>query len=361
MKKIIQVLCSVAMATGLFTTMTSYAGKADQKNASSGMPPAFVTTAIIQKAVWQDSVKATGSLTAYNGIMIKSETSGRVTKIFFKSGDYVKAGTPLVEIYPDIIKGQLKKAEAQLELSKINYVRYEKLYQKGFYTKADLDQAFTNIKSNEGDVDQLKAQLVQTLIRAPFDGLLGIIQISLGDYLTPGKNIVNLQALNPIWIDFNIPESYFTELKIGQGIDMKTPAVPNQTFSGTVSAMESAIDKNSRLVTIRASIPNEKFQLLPGTYGEVTLKLGQPQEVILAPQSAITYSQKENYVYRIINQKAVKTPVTLGERQENNQIIITKGLHEKDIIVAAGQLKLHDGATVSILPSSPNSKSTNTP
>ena len=212
-----------------------------------------------------------------------------------------------------------------------------------------MDRAYTTIKSNEGTVDQLKAQLDQTLIHAPFDGLIGLSPISLGSYLIPGSEIVNLQSLQPIYVDFNLNEAYITHIKLGDKIEMRTPAVQKQVFEGKVYAMESAVDKGSRMITVRASIPNEKHQLLPGTYGEVTLYLDKPQQILLIPQTAVTYSLQGNYVYCLVNQKAVKTPITLGKKFNNNMVIVLKGLDPKDIIIASGQLKLYDGAAVTVI------------
>lgn len=318
--------------------------------------PVYVTTETVHPSIWQDKILATGSLSAFFGATLKAETSGRVTKKMFTPGAFVKAGTPLVEIYPDIIKGELKKAEALLALSKVDYILYEKLYRKGFFTKIDLDRSYTLIQSNEGDVEKLKAQLVQTLICAPFDGLLGLDLISLGDYLTPGKEIVNLQSLDPIRVEFYLPETVMSQLSAENTVEMRTPAYPKKIFSGKIYAKESLIDKESRQLACRASIPNQDHLLLHGMFGEVTVYLGDHQSVIIIPQSAIIYSTTETYLYRVINQKAVKTPVTLGRKLENSKIIILNGLKEGDVIVTAGQLKLSDGASINLFPTTQENK-----
>lgn len=311
-------------------------------------PPIFVTTQQVHQKPWQNKVSATGALSTFDGTTLKAETSGRIVKILFKPGTYVTAGTPLAEIYPDIIKGQLEKAEAELKLSQINYERYLKLYRKGFFTKIDLDRSFTLIQSNQGEVDQLKAQLVQTLIRAPFDGLLGLDQVSMGGYVKPGQSIVNLQKLDPIRVEFYLPETVLSELGPADKIEMRTPAFPDQVFTGKIYAKESLVDASSRQLAARARIPNEKHQLLPGLFGQVTVFLGEPKSVIIIPQSAIVYSSTEAYVYRVINQKAVKTLITTGGKLENSEIIVLQGLHENDVLVTEGQLKLKDGSAVSL-------------
>lgn len=359
MKKIFLLsFCLIAVLGGLSIAFIAFTKKAPQPaNSLKDMPVAVMTETVHQQP-WQETVLATGSLSAFYGIMIKSETSGRITKKMFEPGTYVKEGTPLVEIYPNILKGQLKKAEAELSLSKANYIRYKSLYHKGFYSKSDLDRQYATMQANEGEVEQLKAQLVQTLIRAPFDGLLGLDQISLGDYLSPGQNVVNLQSLDPIRVDFNLPETILNKLGEHNKVDMQTPAFPNQIFNGQIYAKESIIDSGSRQLACRASIPNEKHQLLPGTFGEVMVYLGNPEQVIIIPQDAVTYTATENFVYRVVNQKAVKTIVTLGKKLQNSEIIITKGLGENDVVVTAGQLKLHDGSPVSLYlpPSTPGDK-----
>lgn len=310
------------------------------------MPPAVVDFAVAKQIQWQPSTNVTGSLNAINGIMVKSETSGRVTKIYFKSGEFIKQGEPLIQIYPDILQAELQKAQTQLDLSKLDYERALKLYDKKYVSKSDIDKARTDVTSNEAQVQQLQAELDQTLIKAPFSGQLGLRQVSVGDFLTPGSEIVNLEELDPIRVDFSIPEIYLSQIKVGQTVNVNSRAYPNDHFVGKIYAVNSVIDPDSRSLDVRASIPNNEYKLLPGAFVEVNVLFGNLEQVIVVPQTAIVYMPDKNIVYKVLNNKAVATTVTLGEKLDNDLIIITSGLKLNDPIVSDGQVKIQDGASI---------------
>ena len=316
------------------------------KPSMAKMPPAVVDFAVAKQMKWQPSAKATGSLNAINGIMVKSETSGRVTKIYFKSGQFIEKGEPLIQIYPDILQAELQKAQAQLALSKLDYDRNLKLYDKRFVSKSGIDKARTAVTSNEAQVAQLQAELNQTLIKAPFSGQLGLRQVSVGDFLTPGSEIVNLEQLNPIRVDFSIPEVYLSQVKVNQAVTINSRAFPNTHFTGKIYAVNSIIDPQSRSLDVRASIPNTQYKLLPGAFVEVNVLFGNMENVIVVPQTAIVYSADKNIVYKVINNNAVATTVTLGEKLDNDLMIIKSGLKANDQIVSDGQVKIQDGASV---------------
>lgn len=321
----------------------------------------MVTAATVQQKTFQDTFKAIGSLSAINGIVVKAEAAGRVTQIYFKSGDYVKDGTPLVQIYPDVLKAELEKAKAELELSILDYYRYLDLYKKGFYSKSDLDRIQATLKSNRALVNQLKAQLSLTQIKAAFTGKLGLRQVSIGDYLNIGSSITNLEALEPIRVDFSVPEIYLGSLRLGDSVSIYSETYPKTKFQGKIYAFNSVIDQNTRQLDVRATIPNKDHSLLPGAFVEVTTFLDKPYSVLMIPQTAIVYHEKGNYVYRIIDQKVVKTNVELGEKLADNSVIVNKGLKQGEVVVTGGQLKLQDGAPVVIQQSPPQQQSAKTP
>lgn len=336
----------VFLTISLAVLVSPYSSYAKKKPTEMQLPPAVVNMTAVTATQWQNSIEATGSLSAFNGIMVKAEIDGRITKILFKSGQFAKNGQPLIQIYPDIIRAELQQAQAQLNLNELDYQRALKLYQKHFVSSSDLDKARATMTSSQAQVNQFKAQLSQTLIRAPFDGKLGLRQVSLGDYVTAGTGIVNLEALDPIRVDFSVPEIYVSQLKVGQSVSVRSRSFPTETFKGKIYAINSVIDPNTRSLDVRASIPNNQHKLLPGAFVEVTPMLGNPQSVLVVPQTAIVYSADENFVYKVINQKAVKTKVTLGLKLDDNLIIITSGLKTGDQVVSGGQVKIQDGASV---------------
>lgn len=345
MKIINKSLIMLGLCAALFG-ITQITQAKSKTSPMSQMPPTVVDFAVAKQITWQPSTNVTGSLNAINGIMIKSETSGRVTKIYFKSGEFVQKDKPIIQIYPDILQAELQKAQAQLDLSKLDYDRSLKLYDKKYVSKADIDKARTDVTSNEAQVQQLKAELDQTLIKAPFSGQLGLRQVSVGDFLTPGSEIVNLEQLNPIRVDFSIPEIYLNQVKVGQTVNISSRAFPNKHFIGKIYAINSVVDPQSRSLDVRASIPNTEYQLLPGAFVEVKVLFGGPKNVLVVPQTAIVYSADKSIVYKVVNHKAVATTVTLGEKLDNDLVIIKSGLNRNDQIVSDGQVKIEDGANI---------------
>jgi len=310
------------------------------------MPPTVVQLYTAKKQNWQSTIEAIGSLSAGEGVTLTTEVPGRITKIYFQSGKYVEAQTPLVQLYPKIIQAQLDKAKSNLALHKADLKRFNKLFKKGFYDKADLDKAKATVAGDQADVDNYQAQLNQTTIKAPFSGRLGLRQVSLGDYLNPENPIVDLQAIDPIRVDFNVPEIYLDQIKIGNKITTTSRALQNKVYTGKIYAFNSKIDPNSRMLSVRANIPNKKHVLVPGTFVEVTIYIGKTQKPIIIPQTAIIYSLEENYVYLMKNHKAIKTTVTLGQKLDDNRIIVIKGLQINDKIIIGGQEKLHNNSAV---------------
>lgn len=307
-------------------------------------PPAIVETATIKTVSYPDQILATGTLLSIPGIIVKPEISGRITKIYFTSGDVVPKGTPLIEINPDIIRAQLAAAQAELKLNKLNFDRSSSLYKTRDISKADFDQAQANYNSAKADVDSKQAELDRTTIVAPFTGKLGLNLVNVGDYINVGQNVVSLQTLDPLKVDFSIPEAYQSRVAINQPVSLRTDAYPNETFSGTVEAFESLINQNNRTLNIRANVPNKNNKLIPGGFVEVTLRFAI-QQLIMVPQTAIVYAPEGNYVYKVVAGKAEKAMVVLGAKDTNN-VIVKSGLTDGDVVITAGQIKAHPGGPV---------------
>jgi membrane fusion protein, multidrug efflux system len=311
------------------------------------IPPAIVEAVKVKPVFHQEQIAATGSLVAIPGIIVKPEISGRITKIYFKSGDDVLAGAPLIEINTDVINAQLGEAQAMLKLARLQFRRYSELYKTHDISKAEFDKAQAEHNSLQAKAEQIQAQLRQAKIVAPFAGKLGLSQVSVGDYVNAGQSIVNLQNLDPLKVDFSIPEVYLSKVSVEQTISLHTDAYPKETFLGKVEAIESLINQNNRTLNIRASIPNKDKKLLPGMFVATTLQFGEKYQLIKIPQPAVVYSAEGNYVFKVVNGKAQKTAVELGER-DSDDIIIKSGIKPNDVIVTTGQLKVHDGAPVII-------------
>lgn len=312
-------------------------------------PPAFVETAVIKPTAYENKISSTGTLLSIPGTVVKPEIAGRITKIYFKSGQNVEKGTVLIEINPDIAKAKLESAQAELRLNKLNFERSQKLYNNKprDISKSAFDEARANYDKAKALADGAKAVFDQTTIEAPFSGKLGISQVNEGDFVTIGQSIVNLQTMDPLKVDFSIPEGYLRKIAVGQKVVLKTDSYPQENFGGTVEAIESLINPNTRTLNVRANVPNKDGKLIPGGFAEVSLQISKKEDIMI-PQTAIVYSATGNYVFKVVDGKAVKTTITIGKK-DSKSAIVKSGLKTGDIIVISGQLKIQPGAPVIVV------------
>lgn len=310
-----------------------------------GMPPAIVDIQPVKMENWQTEITAIGSLASSQGVVIKPEISGRVTAIYFRSGDYVKANTLLVQINPDILKAEVIAMQAQAKLSKANYERGLTLFQKKVFAQADLDKFLATYQSDIANVANAQAKLDQTLIRAPFAGRIGLRLVDLGSFLNAGEPVANLNAIDPLRVDFKLPEVYLSQLAVGQTVSIISSAYPKEAFKGKVYAFDSQIDLATRSLGVRATLPNKDHKLLPGAFVDVTLQTSAPQQLITVPETAISFEADGAYVYRVVDNKAVKTPIKIGARKPD-VVAVVSGLSKDDKIIAAGALKVMNGMPV---------------
>ncbi len=332
------------------TTPAGLGGKHHGGPLGGAMPPAVVSAATVVSVPWQHQIQATGSLAAFEGIVLKPEIAGRITKIFFNSGQDVKQGDPLIQLNPNILQAQVEQDKANLALAQRQYQRYNDLLKEHAVAKADYDTAATTMNADQAMVNQANALLKQTTISAPFSGRLGLRQVSIGDFVSPGQTLVNLQALDPIVVNFSLPEAYLSQVAVGNTVIIRSDAFPNQTFTGKIYAFDSMIDPSTRTLAIRASVANPDKKLLPGGYVQVDVLFGKSQNVIKIPQTALVSDISGTYVYRVINGKAVKTPVVVAAR-ENQNAIIQSGINAGDQVITDGQIKINQNdAPVMVAP-----------
>lgn len=306
---------------------------------AGGLPPPVVSVMTAKMETWQTEVNEIGTLSASQGVALKPNVNGRVTAVYFRSGDYVQAGAPLLQIYPDVIKAQWLSAQAQVVLTRANYERALKLFQKHVFAQADLDNALATYQSALGTANNYKAQFDQTLLRAPFAGRLGLRQVNLGDNVTTSQTIANLEALDPLRVDFSLAEAYLNQLAVGQTVEIHSRSFPNQTFKGIVYAFDSAIDPDTRTLAVRASLPNKDQKLMPGAFVDITLITSKPLQFVTIPQTAITYADDGDYVYVVVKGLAHKVKVITGPRRDDD-IAILSGIKAGDTIISAGELKV---------------------
>jgi membrane fusion protein (multidrug efflux system) len=312
---------------------------------SGEMPPAIVAIEPVKMENWQTEISAIGTLVASQGVVIKPEISGRITEIYFRSGDYVKANVPLVQINPAILKAELIAVQAKAKLSKADYERGLKLFDKKVFSQADLDKFLATYQADIANVAHAQAMLDQTLIRAPFAGRIGLRMVDAGSFVNSGENITNLNAIDPLRIDFKLPEVYLSQIAAGQTVTIISSAYPKEIFKGKVYAFDSQIDLTTRSLGVRATLPNKDHRLLPGAFVEVTLQTGTPKPLVTIPETAVSFEADGAYVYRVIDNKAVKTFIKLGARKPDSVAVIS-GLAKEDKIITAGSLKVVNGMPV---------------
>ncbi|MDR3098653.1 MAG: efflux RND transporter periplasmic adaptor subunit [Paraburkholderia sp.] len=321
--------------------------------ASNATPPATVTTAIASYQTWQPQLSAVGSLRAVRGVSVTTEVAGLVREISFVSGQEVKTGQVLVRLNDDADRAQLASLQAASELAQTVYKRDKAQFGIQAIAKAQLDADVADLNSKKAQVDQQAALVAKKTIRAPFAGRVGITTVNPGQYLNPSDAIVTLQAIDPIYADFFLPQQQLGQLRVGQTIAVNTDAFGKRTFDGKIRVINPLVDSATRNVQIEATVDNHERELLPGMYADVKVDAGSAQRYLTLPQTAITYNpygatvfivkpgQQKNAQGKILP-VAQQVFVTPGPTR-GDQVAILKGIGEGTQVVTSGQLKLKNG------------------
>jgi membrane fusion protein (multidrug efflux system) len=326
-----------------------------QAMAALSNPPQTVSTTTAALQEWRPQLEAVGSIRAVNGANLSSQASGIVAAIHFESGADVEASAPLLELSTNDDVAHLEALKATTELSRITYERDSKLVKTNAVSAQTVDTDKWTLKNNEAQVEQQQALIDYKSIKAPFSGRLGIRQVDLGQYLAAGTTIVTLQQLDPVYVDFFLPQQALAQIKVGQRLVGKIDTFPGQEFDGQISAINSLVDAATRNVQVRGTLKNPDHRLLPGMFATVDIDSGSPQRLVTLPQTAIVYNSYGNLVY-VIDVKgkdakgqpqpvAHQTFVTTGQTR-GDQVALLTGVNEGDVIVTAGQLKLRNDTPV---------------
>jgi len=315
-----------------------------------------VSATTAKQITWQNRLSAVGSITAISGVSVTTQTSGMVDKIFFKSGTLVKKGDPLVNLDDRLELADLKNYNAQLQLAKITYQRSLDLYRKGAESKSTLDSDRASLEEAESNVESTKTQISYYHIKAPFTGKIGIRSVDIGEYIDPGTAIASLQSLDPLYVQFYINEQDISKLHVGQAVEVTTDAYPDKTFTGKVTALDSELDSGSRSVSVLATLSNKQLLLLPNMFAHVHVLLPKKENMVVLPQTAISYNLYGDSVYVIEKStddagksilKAKLVYVKVGERR-GADIAILSGVKAGDQVISSGQIRLTNGAEVTI-------------
>ena len=320
---------------------------AQQKPAE--MPPMPVKTAAVSRETLNIEVTAVGTLRADETVMIRPEIAGRVVTLHFKEGQAVSEGDPLVTLDQGEYQAQLAGSTAQVGLEEISYRRLQDLQRKNLSSPQSLDETKARLDAARATQTLTQVRLDKTVIRAPFAGTVGLRLVSPGAYVKAGDDIANLESLGAMKLDFRVPETYLARLATGQILTVRVDAWPDQGFEGTTYAIDPAVDPETRTVLLRARLPNKGNKLRPGLFARVNLVLERRENALIAPEQAIVPLGQTPFVYRVVEGKAVMTPVKLGLRRPG-KVEILEGLKAGDQVVTDGQLKIRDGAAVTVLP-----------
>src|ERR1700722_19029174 len=322
--------------------------------ASFQMPPTSVTTVVAKQETWPSTLSVIGTAAAIQGVTVSADLPGTVDKIHFESGQAVHEGDILVELDTRQERAQLANIEAQRDLAHIQYGRSEELSKAGVISKSEYDNAAAQQKATDAQVNDVKAAIARKTIKAPFSGVLGIRQISLGQYLAAGQAIVSLQSINPIYVNFGVPQQDAPKMGIGHSVSVTSTDLPGTGFAGKITALDSVINEQTRNIQVQATIQNPGGKIRPGMYMQVELPLGKPRDVIPLPASAINYAPYGDSVYVVTQMKdpkgntykGVKQQVVKVEGSRGDQVAITSGVNPGDEIVSAGVFRLRNAAPV---------------
>jgi membrane fusion protein (multidrug efflux system) len=353
-RMIVMLVVMAALLGGLGFFKFKQVEVAIAQGASYQPPPTAVTTVIAQRETWPSTLSVIGTAAAIQGVTVSADLPGTIDKIHFESGQWVHEGDVLVELDTRQERAQLASLEAQRDLAGINYGRAQELVKAGVISRSDYDNASAQQKATEAQVGDIRAAIARKTIRAPFSGLLGIRQVSLGQYLAAGQAIVSLQSLNPIYVNFGVPQQETPKVIPGHVLRVTNSDLPGIGFTGRITALDSVISEQTRNIQVQAIVTNKENKLRPGMFLQVELPLGQPREVVPLPASAINYAPYGDSVYVITDMKDAKGNPYRGVRQQvvkiegsrGDQVAIISGINPGDEVVSSGVFRLRNGAPV---------------
>lgn len=357
LRYMIAMLACVGAIFGIVFGYKAWQSQMAKKSMAGQMPPATVSAMKAEYQLWQPRIRAVGSLRAVRGVDVTSEINGLVRTLHFRSGDVVEAGRLLVQLNADADIAQLHALEAAEELAKTVYERDVKQLAIQAVSQAAVDADNADLKAKKALAAQQAALIEKKSIRAPFAGKLGITTVNPGQYVNPGDRIVTLQTLDPIYIDFYVPQQDLSRVAINQKLSVTADGYPGQVFSGRITAVNPRVNVDSRNVQVEGLISNPKQRLLPGMYASAEIATGEKGNYITLPQTAISFNPYGNTVF-VVEQGEMGADgkaqliarqkfVTTGARR-GDQIVVLEGIKEGELVVTGGQLKLRSGSPVII-------------
>jgi membrane fusion protein (multidrug efflux system) len=357
-KPIVIMLIAVALLlSGIFGIQRYFGGMFKKNMAAAAAAPQSVSTIAAATSEWQPFIQSTGTLRAVRGADLSAQASGVVDEIAFDSGNDVPSGKVLLRLKPNDDYAKLQQLQAAAELADQTYKRDQEQFAAQAISQANIDTDVSTLKSARAQVAAQQALIDEKIVKAPFAGRLGIRQVDIGQYLTAGTTVVTLQSLDPIYVDFYVPQQALAQMKIGQPVSAAVDTYAHQTFTGAIEAINSKVDQNSRNVQVRATLRNPDRRLVPGMFANVRIQYGEKNDQITLPQTVVTYNPFGDTVFVVeksgiddkgnprltVQQRFVKLGATRG-----NQVAVLSGVKVGETVVSAGQMKLRNGTTVAI-------------
>lgn len=319
-------------------------------------PPEAVTTIVAKSEVWPSTLSVVGTMNAIHGVTVSADLPGTVDKINFDSGRWVKEGEVLVQLDTRQERAQLAAMQAQQDLAKINYDRMRQLVNEGVISRQDYDKAMADQRQTEANTAEIRATIDRKTIRAPFSGVLGIRQVNLGQYLAAGNAIVPLQSLDPIYVNFNVPQQVVGRMQPGRTVRITSDNLPGTSFTGKVNAIDSVVDQSTRNVQVQAIMSNPGGRLRPGMFVQVEVGVGEQRTVLPLPASAISYAPFGDSVFIVSDLKSPTGEAYRGVHQQfvkvegsrGDQVGVISGLKAGEEVVTSGVFKLRNGAAIAV-------------
>ena len=358
---VVVVLLVAGSGAGAYWKLVMVPQAAALQQGSGGPPAGFampVEAAPVRIDVAQRQIQAIGTLRSNESVIVRPEVAGRIVAINFQEGQRVRKGQVLVQLDASFERAELAQAEAMAQLARANFGRADELQKRGAGTQRALDEAQAGIRSAAATVELRRARLEKFTLVAPFDGVVGLRKVSVGDVVLPGHEFVNLEQVDPLKLDFRVPELFLSAIRVGQQVAIAVDAYPGRSFAGEVFAIDPALDAAGRSIVIRARIANADDALRPGLFARVTLTLAERPQALFVPEQALVPQGDRHFLFKLVDggegkPKVVElVPVKLGERRAG-EVEILAGLAPGDQVVTAGVLKIRPGMPVQVIPAGP--------
>lgn len=338
---------------GLFGWKYYQAQLQQQQMAQKEPPPVAVTTTEAVTTNWQPELKAVGNLRAVKGVTVSPEVAGRVTGIDFRSGEQVAEDDLLVTLNTDTEEAEVRRLQAEKDLAETQLRRQRELLRRDQTSQSAVDEATAQVQSLTAQIERERSLIAKKRIRAPFAGMIGIRRVDLGEYVSSGASLVTLQALQPLYVDFNLPQQQLDQVREGLTVHLRVDTYSDHRFTGEISAIDPEVAQETRNFAVRATVPNAEERLRPGMFADVAVQLPQREEVVTLPQTAVVSNPYGDSIF-VVQDSEGEGPPTVAKRfvrtgaRRGDQVAITEGVEPGQTVVTSGQLKLQDGAAIRV-------------